>query len=601
MKIKTYLGNLSIQAKILIGYCGAFILVLIIGFAIIYPILYNSIQADIKRELNNSTKIMMNMVESAADTSVKNYLRAIAEQNKNMVELLNKQIIEKTINEKEAKMMATDIFLNQHIGVSGYTYCIDSKGIIVVHPNKALLGEDLTIYGFIKKQIDEKEGYLEYRWQIPGEAVLRNKALYMTYFKPWDWIISASANRDEFRSLISVSDFKDKISSIKFGKTGYAFVIDTKGNVIIHPVQKEGTNQYNTKDENGKAFIQEMCREKNGSIIYLLKNPGEKTARLKMVIFNYIPELDWIVASSGYLDEYYQPLYMAKNIAIVVFIALISLVFLITMLFASYFKNYFRKLIHGLHEGSEGDYMVRIPFKNEDEFGKIANYFNDFMEKLMESDKLIQTEMRQKEHIIEERTLLNEQLKGKIIQYEEAKRRGEYFQDISLIDGLTGIPNRRKFDEYLNTVWKFALRDRFPISIVMMDIDHFKLFNDKYGHLNGDECLIQVAQKLSKSVNRKTDIVARYGGEEFVCVLPNTKVSDAMVIAEKLRENVMSLQIPHELSPVASCVTISLGVASVTPIVGSTYSMLISAADEALYKSKNNGRNKVSTIDFKLL
>ena len=129
----------------------------------------------------------------------------------------------------------------------------------------------------------------------------------MTYFKPWDWIISASSYREEFTQIININSFRKSILSIQFGKTGYPYVIDSKGTLIIHPFQ-EGKNIFDAKDANGRAFIQEICRNKNGEIIYPWQNPGEKKPREKLVIFNYIPEFDWIVASSSYVEEIYAPL-----------------------------------------------------------------------------------------------------------------------------------------------------------------------------------------------------------------------------------------------------------------------------------------------------
>ena len=125
----------------------------------------------------------------------------------------------------------------------------------------------------------------------------------MTYFAPWDWIISASSYRDEFSELVAVADFRESILSIKFGQTGYSFIIDSRGNVVLHP-EIEGQNTYNEVDEEGNRFVAEVCRRKSGKIIYSWKNPGDAAPRKKLAMFNYIPELDWIVESSGYLEEF---------------------------------------------------------------------------------------------------------------------------------------------------------------------------------------------------------------------------------------------------------------------------------------------------------
>ncbi|HIJ82798.1 MAG: diguanylate cyclase response regulator [Magnetococcales bacterium] len=133
-------------------------------------------------------------------------------------------------------------------------------------------------------------------------------------------------------------------------------------------------------------------------------------------------------------------------------------------------------------------------------------------------------------------------------------------KNLATIDGLTGIPNRRKYDEYLVQAWNRALRDQSPISLIVIDIDFFKQFNDNYGHAAGDECLKNVAQTLASTMVRAIDLMARYGGEEFVCILPNTDAAGLIRVGNQLIENINRLYIPHRFSSVAKHVTISLGV-----------------------------------------
>lgn len=185
-------------------------------------------------------------------------------------------------------------------------------------------------------------------------------------------------------------------------------------------------------------------------------------------------------------------------------------------------------------------------------------------------------------------------VKARVGMHSELKRYRDYLEDISYLDGLTGISNRRKFDEYLHSTWNMAIRVTMPVSMILLDIDLFKQYNDNYGHQEGDTCLIQIAQTLSGIIVRKTDLLARYGGEEFVCILPNTDIDSAFIIAENLRLSVVSLKIPHACSPADKIVTISAGIATKYPSKNSSFSSLIKSADDALYRSKATGRNKVS-------
>jgi len=166
-------------------------------------------------------------------------------------------------------------------------------------------------------------------------------------------------------------------------------------------------------------------------------------------------------------------------------------------------------------------------------------------------------------------------------------------QKLSSLDGLTGIPNRRRFDEVLNAEWQRAMRHSTSLSLIMLDIDFFKLYNDSYGHQGGDDCLKHVARILDETAHRETDMVARYGGEEFAAVLPETGLKGAYEVAEAMRANVENANISHKSSKVADFVSISVGVATWVPERNSQPGDIIELADKALYKAKEGGRNQV--------
>ncbi len=177
----------------------------------------------------------------------------------------------------------------------------------------------------------------------------------------------------------------------------------------------------------------------------------------------------------------------------------------------------------------------------------------------------------------------------------ELRRYWDMLENLSATDGLTELSNRRRFDEFLNREWRRAMRDRSSLSLVMMDIDFFKEFNDHYGHLAGDDCLRQVAQALRDVVQRPADLAARYGGEEFACILPETDSKGAVALAEKIKERVKAVNIPHFYSSVSDRVTLSLGVATVIPESGQAPSDLIRLADGVLYSAKQSGRDQVES------
>ena len=176
----------------------------------------------------------------------------------------------------------------------------------------------------------------------------------------------------------------------------------------------------------------------------------------------------------------------------------------------------------------------------------------------------------------------------------QLKAANEMLQNLSFLDGLTGIANRRCFDQGLLEESRRAKRENSPLSLIILDIDYFKAFNDTYGHLKGDECLKTVASTLRQTLKRPGDFPARYGGEEFAVVLPNTDDVGSAIIAEELRVSIEGANIAHINSICADHVTVSLGVVTRFPGQADTPEDLILAADRALYRSKHEGRNQVS-------
>ena len=178
------------------------------------------------------------------------------------------------------------------------------------------------------------------------------------------------------------------------------------------------------------------------------------------------------------------------------------------------------------------------------------------------------------------------------------ERVNKRLKNLSVLDGLTKIFNRRRFDEFLQYEWKSAIRRKTPLSLIMIDIDFFKAFNDTYGHQAGDNCLKQVAKVLSKTLKRSEDFIGRYGGEEFVVVVKGMSIKEVNLLAESLRKKVEKLDIEHISSKVSKFVTVSLGVSTIIPSIDSSPSELIESADNALYQAKQNGRNRVQNVSL---
>ncbi|MEB3173741.1 MAG: diguanylate cyclase, partial [Cyanobacteriota bacterium] len=190
------------------------------------------------------------------------------------------------------------------------------------------------------------------------------------------------------------------------------------------------------------------------------------------------------------------------------------------------------------------------------------------------------------EHRVTERTLELELAK------KELELANQELERLAIYDELTGIPNRRYFNQYLAQEWRHCLREQTSLSLIVCDVDYFKRYNDCYGHPAGDQGLRQVAQVISRSLRRSTDFVARYGGEEFVIVLPYTQQEGAYQVALRIQENIALEKIVHDQSPLGPHLTVSLGIASAIPVRHYSPQALLKLADQALYEAKAAGRNQ---------
>jgi len=216
------------------------------------------------------------------------------------------------------------------------------------------------------------------------------------------------------------------------------------------------------------------------------------------------------------------------------------------------------------------DYLIKTPDKTELELRLRyhTRAYVDHLEREANYDALVESKKKLKETI-------------------------KQLERSSFEDCLTQVPNRRAFDDAFHREWHRALRETDALSLIFIDVDYFKPYNDFYGHLAGDDCLHEIAQALNNLVKRPTDLFARYGGEEFVVLLPNTDASGATHLAEKLRLKVEALNLEHQKSEICDYVTISLGVVTTIPMVKHHPRDFIHVADEALYKAKQQGRNQV--------
>ena len=363
-----------------------------LGSPIAYFQLKKTLQFNIEKELQNTTDSVVNFIESAAYVSIKNRLRTIAEKNLDIAQYYYSKYRSGLLTRSEAIKIIEEVFLNQSIGISGYIYCLNGKGILQVHPKDNMKGSDVSNVDFVQYQLEVKDGYMEYEWKNPGEAQKRSKVLYMVYYKPLDWIISVSAYREEFNYLVDIYDFRESILTYKTGQTGYAYVLDEKGTAVVHP-KLEGINLLQ-QSKYPNDFLKQILKEKNGRIEYEWKNPDELKARKKIAIFKHLPRYKWIVVSSSYVGEVFSPLITFRFFLIITLIVIFLVSIGITYLIVMSVTKPLESLMDKFGKGARGDFSTRMEIGALDEFGRLSQHFNSFMEQLEKNDKKIKIEIQ---------------------------------------------------------------------------------------------------------------------------------------------------------------------------------------------------------------
>lgn len=444
---------MKIKGKLVLNISAAVLFILLVGGILIYTKLKSLTEENIKKELMHLNEMSFGLIRNMANTMFVSHLRLEAEKNRSIAEYYYEQANQGIMTQDQAKKQAADFFLSRKIGKNGFVYCIDSSGKYEVHPQKDYIGKSFTGIDFIAKQIKQKEGYLQYNDPKTNDiGQLPNKALYMVYFKPWDWIISVSIYKSDLHQIINTNDLMLKIIYFKPSETGYSYVFDNKANMISHP---HLGNFYYAKDTNGRYFVREMLEKKNGEMTYWFKNVADKFPKKKITFFKYLPELDWVVVSTSYSEDVYRPVEIIRNLMIGIGILLIAVLLGILFTISSLLTKPIHKLMGAIQEMDQGNLNSRAIVESSDEIGELAATFNKMAVSLQGQTENLENKVAERTRELESAF--------KELQDLKTQQDGDYFLTSLLLKPLftNEVQSERvKIEFFLSQKKKFVFRKR---------------------------------------------------------------------------------------------------------------------------------------------
>ncbi|MEH2349676.1 MAG: diguanylate cyclase [Nostoc sp.] len=346
--------------------------------------------------------------------------------------------------------------------------------------------------------------------------------------------------------------------------------LQREGRLPNSPIKELATNELKLK---------QALDSEQSSLISSLSGTGNQLNLIAIAHLKYKP---WSVLFAQPLAIALAPVEKQIRDAMFLFAFIASVVTIIAFAIGQLLTKPIIYLTNIVFQFTAGNLDIRAKISSQDEIGQLAKSFNNMALQL-------QTSFETLEQRVEERTA------ELVIAKEKVEDTNQKLEQLVNLDGLTQVANRRCFDVRLQAEWKRLAREQQPLSLILCDVDKFKLYNDYYGHLGGDDCLITIAQTMQQIVYRPADLVARYGGEEFSVLLPNTDLVGAIAVAESIQQAIHDRAIPHAQSDVKDIITLSLGISSVIPTCDIKPHTLILSADQALYNAKHKGRDRYCT------
>ncbi|UWG98577.1 diguanylate cyclase [Dehalobacter sp. DCM] len=394
--------------------------------------------------------------------------------------------------------------------------------------------------------------------------------------EPTVYLIKALASQGYVVGELNLGLFQQEIVNIT-GRSGkdFVFIMDQTGALIAHPSPDLVKQQINL------SYLEIFNRIQTGKVngFYLYNGTRVLGSAIR------VERTGWLVVDQVPLSSFF-----GLYLGILVLILFTSVIVLLLLIW--YIRKQLQRFVitpleqfsRATHALAAGDFTQASSLTAQStafaELNKLAHDFQSMSNTLQTKKEALYKVKEDLEVQVSQRT-------------QELMAANKELQMLSSLDGLTGIGNRRYFDQVLTQEWDRGMRQGTTLALIMLDIDFFKNYNDFYGHQAGDDCLKQVAGIFKGTLRRSIDCAARYGGEEFAAILPDTDISGAVFLAEEMRSKIEEQAIKHESSGISMVITVSVGVAAIVPLAGSQPSMIIRLADQAMYQAKRNGRNRV--------
>lgn len=437
-------------------------------------------------------------------------------------------------------------------------------------------------------------------------------------------------------SGVPLSNLNIFLRELQFSKIGEIYILESNGKLVASStnipltIQKSGKIVRLKADQMQESFIKSIAKkflDNFGSYRAIQSEQHlniniEKKYFLRITPYNDSSYgLNWLIIAvapeSAFMKSFYESLYKIIILSILAILLAVIIGSLLTRWLTQPLVSFNDSVKH-MTTGYFQRLTVVSPIKEIRELSQsfnnmITRLFTNFdklqatNEQLIKAEKILANYNKELEERVSERTLaLQQEIKERKKTEEhlrktesELRKANTMLKNLSRIDTLTQVANRRMFDEHLEREWRRSTREKQPLTLMMIDVDFFKRYNDHYGHQAGDKCLQKVSKILKEVVNRPMDLVARYGGEEFVIILANTDEEGAVSIAQKMQSRIQQASIVHEKSDY-HILTMSIGIATARPDLSTKSNSLVAQADKALYQAKHNGRNRYEVYTLKL-